>query len=81
MLHYAVPDPPAVVPPYGCADKTPTFAYATSTCSVSFYTCASTTSPPNPGVINNKSLIYYYICILIKSSNNKSIAQLNLKYM
>lgn len=63
-----VPPPPAVVPPYGCADKTPNYAYATSTCSVSFYTCTSTTSAPTPGVNinsprfpNNHILISYYI--------------------
>ena len=64
MLYCAVPDPPAVVPPYGCADKTPLFAYATSTCSVSFYTCASTTSPPTPGVKNlqvSYLLLYMYL--------------------
>jgi hypothetical protein len=48
------PEPPTDpddvdIPPYTCSDKDPNLAYALAKCSVSYYTCASKTTPPIPG--------------------------------
>jgi hypothetical protein len=52
----SVPPPtvePPKVPDYTCSGKeTNNEAYATSKCSVSFYTCTSTSLPPTPGSCN-----------------------------
>lgn len=47
-----VPPPPPTVPTYGCSDKATNTAYAIATCSVSYYTCTSTTAQPTPGSCN-----------------------------